>query len=340
MGDPGILGVRLGLDRGGATVAQIREAVGNPVNMVFDPDHHVDEHRRAARAGDDEHVGEPGRHQAQIVARASRPFVLDRASADAADVDPGERAGERVIAGRTHDDVDGVVARTGADTRRRHRLDRLRPEIDEVDIVAVVEIVRRDADALGTERMVLRAQRLGYAGVADQLADAVAHEGGSRLVGREVRVDVVEGVDEIDATLLPAPRIFALPFVRVDLERTAAAELIERADLPRPGAVLGIVGFPLPLVRILHRPVAGRDDEVRRALEDEQLGRLPGNDRDRLDARRARADHRNRLSLEVDRRLRPVTGMVGLPLEVRQPRDIRQAEGRERAAGHDAEAGA
>src|SRR5215213_4645277 len=47
--------------------AQVLDGVGDPVDVLLDGDHHVAEHRRAARAGDEEQVREPARPMPRYV---------------------------------------------------------------------------------------------------------------------------------------------------------------------------------------------------------------------------------------------------------------------------------
>src|SRR5262249_8177994 len=87
-----------------------------------------------------------------------------------------------------------------------------------------------------------------------------------------------------------------------------------------------------------HRAVEGGAREVRGALEDGERGRLPGDDRDRLDARRARADDSHPLTGEVDGLVRPAAGVVRGATKARDARDVRRLREREASARHHVEA--
>ena len=76
MSDPRILGVPLCLDPAKAMAAHIVDAVGDPIDVLLDRRQHVGDHRRAARPGDREQIGETGQRQAEIGARAVLPFGL------------------------------------------------------------------------------------------------------------------------------------------------------------------------------------------------------------------------------------------------------------------------
>ena len=63
--------------------------------------------------------------------------------------------------------------------------------------------------------------------------------------------------------------------------------------------------------------------------------RLRRDHRDRLDRRRAGADHADAHAGEVHAFMRPVAGVVGLALEARQSLEVRRARVRQRAGRHD-----
>ena len=71
-----------------------------------------------------------------------------------------------------------------------------------------------------------------------------------------------------------------------------------------------ILGLDLTLVLGIQERIAGRYSVVRRALEDEEVLRLLGDERDRLNCRRAGADDADALAGEVDLLMRPATGVI------------------------------
>ena len=81
-------------------------------------------------------------------------------------------------------------------------------------------------------------------------------------------------------------------------------------------------------------PVLGRPREVRRALEDGELGGLLGDDRDRLDARRAGADDGHPLAGEVDALVRPAGRGVDVALEAVGALDVGHLRQRQAPGGH------
>ena len=103
--------------------------------------------------------------------------------------------------------------------------------------------------------------------------------------------------------------------------------------------MLGVVGLDPPLVLGVERGVARRDAVVRGALEDDEVGRLPGDDRDGLDGGGARADDADPLAGEVDARVRPGAGVMAVAAEAGEAREGGNLRRRQAADGHDAEAG-
>ena len=68
-------------------LAQVADAVRDPVDVLLDRADHVAQHRRAPRSGDEEHVREPGRREAEVRSRSVRPLLLQRPATATADVD-------------------------------------------------------------------------------------------------------------------------------------------------------------------------------------------------------------------------------------------------------------
>ena len=156
-----------------AVLAQVADAVRDPVDVLLDRQHHVAQHRRAARAGDEEQVGEAGGREAEIGARPAGPLVLQRTAPAPADVDVQQRPGHRVEAGREHDHVELVRAARGLDPARREPHDRRVAHVDERHVVAVV---RRRSSPVSTQmRLVPTGWLVGHR------ASAVA---GSRTIAR------------------------------------------------------------------------------------------------------------------------------------------------------------
>ena len=87
----------------------------------------------------------------------------------------------------------------------------------------------------------------------------------------------------------------------------------------------------------VHRRVARGQAEIRGALEHVQMFRLLRDQRDRLHAGRAGADHANAQAGKIDTFVRPETGVIPLAFERLDPFEIRHAGRGQIAGGHDAE---
>ena len=115
----------LRLDRAVAVVAQVGEAVTDPLDVLLERGDEVRGGRRAARALDGEQVRETRRPGARGTSTGPRsPRVGSRHTVAAADVDAAERAGDRVEAGGVEDHVELEESLLGVDARRRDRPDR------------------------------------------------------------------------------------------------------------------------------------------------------------------------------------------------------------------------
>src|SRR5262249_12499638 len=101
-----------------------------------------------------------------------------------------------------------------------------------------------------------------------------------------------------------------------------------------------IVGLHrLHIVRSQHL-VPGRHRPGRGALEYGELCGLLGDDRDRLDRRRARTDHADTKAGEVDALMRPLAGVLDGALEILDAGEFRPVWRRQATYRHDAELGA
>ena len=190
----------------------MREAIGDPVDVLLDGDHHVADHGRAAGPGDGEEIGKAGDGDPEVGARSVGPLLPQRAAAPAADVDVEQGAGHGIEAGGEDDAVELVLGGLGPHTPRRDRLDRLAAEIDQGDVVAVerVVVVGVDADALGAERIVPGDERLGDRRIADYGADLGPEELGGGVIGLLPREEVRVRRGEAETAALPAHLVLAL----------------------------------------------------------------------------------------------------------------------------------
>ena len=269
--------------------------------MLLDRDHHVRQHRRAARPGQREQVREAGGHQAKVGARAMRPFFLEREAAAAGDIDRHQGAGHRVEASGVDDRVERQGLIFQVDAGLGDRLYGLGAQVHQPHIGPVVggEVAGVQAGPLGADRVVAGAQQPGQLGVADLGADFFAHHLGDDGVGLGKEDLVGEDVQDRDQF---AGRPSGLEALAFELGRREAAHHLGgrvRHARARPFAGMAVgaaVGLPGGAALGRHRPVAGRDRVVGGALEHRQRAGLGCDHRDRLDARRASADHCNPLA--------------------------------------------
>ena len=298
--------------------------------MLLDRDDHVAEHGRTAGAGDDEQIGEALAHQAEIGARTGSPFLVERPPAAAADIDLRHRPGHGIEAGGEHQRVEAVDLAAGFQAVRQDLLDRIGLDVNQRDVGAIVGriVVGIDADPLRADRMIVGLQQLRHLGVVDDLGDPVADEVGGGVVGRLVQRDVVIGRGEGQAALLPARAVAGLPLFGRFLQRALFGQFLIDAVahfLARHAAYLVVIGAEeIPLLR-RQRRVARRHAEIGGALEHGELAGLLRDDRNRLDARRAGADHRDPLAGEIHRLVRPVPGVIDLAGKVRETLEVRHA---------------
>ena len=223
------------------------------------------------------------------------------------------RPRHRVEAGREHDGVELVLAICGANSGRRHRLDRARAQVDQLDVVAVerLVVVRVEAHPLGADGIGLAGQRQRDPGIVDDSAHLVAQELGERVVGALLDHEVVEAADDVVAADRPA-RLVALEtqrfgcgrgrFVMIDPQRPVSTE-------PSLGPQRRIVLLHGGDLAGIQRRVSRRHREVRRPLEHHQRLGLLCEQGDDLYPGRAGADDANPLTGEVHSVRWPIAGV-------------------------------
>ena len=189
---------------------QIGEAARDPIRVLLDRGHHVGEHRWAARARDQEQVGEARRADAEIGARPLGPLLAQRAAAGAADVDREQRTGHRVEAGGEHDRVDLVLHAGDAHAPRRDRFDRGLRDVDQRDVRPIERrvVAGIHAQALAADHLLGRELRRERR-IPHYLADLRAHELGGGLVRLVIEEQVAERGDEPESA--DPPPLFVDP---------------------------------------------------------------------------------------------------------------------------------
>ncbi len=345
MRDPALFGRRRGLDGTVAARAHEGDAVGDPVHVLLDRHDHVGQHRRAARAGHREQIGETRNAQPQPGARTRGPFVPQAQATAAADVDLQQAAGHRIEARGEDQAVQRVLLATCAHPGRRDRLDRRLRDIDQTHVGPIEGLVVAGVDAQALAADDLPGHQLARGlGILDGLGDPRPHELCRKVIGLLVQHQVTEGPEEDQATTRPALGEGALA--------RFGAHRMGRLFVARHGRPVGrrhaavartegrIVGLDAGLVVRVQRRVAGGHRIGGGALEHRQLARLLRDHRDRLQRRRTRADDAHTLAGEIDRLMGPQAGVEALPLEAVTPRDVGQVGRRQAAGGHHQEAGA
>ena len=314
--------------------------LGHPVDVLLDRYGHVRQDGRAAGSGEHEEVREPGGHQAQVSGRSGDPLLLERQAIPAGHVRPYQGAGHGVEAGGVHDGVETERFVRRLDAVLGDADDRFLAQVDEPDVRQVegLEVAGVETRPLGTEVVATRAQRLGGLRVVHRRADLLPDHLGHDVVGGRVHALVGEDVEDAEQLALLPGRLEPLA---ADLLASGAGEDVGRLDghpaaRPPGGVPVGVAVLVQLLQRLGRgRAVVRRDGEVRGALEDRELARLEGDERDGLDAGRAGADDRDPLAGEVDALVRPAAGEVDRPGETSGPFDVRRLRHRQAAGGHD-----
>ncbi len=280
MSDPALFGLGRGLDAVEALVAQIEDAIGDPFDVLLDRRQHVGQHRRTARPGDREEVGEPGDAEPEIGLGPFAPLVGEPPAAGAGYVDLQQRPGHRIKAGGEDDGIDRVFLSLCPDAGRNYHLDRFAADVDQGDVRAVERrpIPGVDAEPLAADN-VCRRQHLGGVGVVDDLADLAADEFGRQIVGPLVEQQIAKDADKRQAAIGPARLELALPLLLADGQgrRHVEIEVEARDRRLRPRPQPRIIGLDRRLVFRVELLVVRRDRVIRRPLEDIEMGGLSGN---------------------------------------------------------------
>ena len=304
------------------------EEVDRPLALDLRADRAVAERGRALRPIQHEQVREARDRHAEVGVDSARPRLGEGAAGCPAEIDRGQAAGVGVESGGEHEHVEIDVGGRGAHTCRRHRLDRCRPDVDDVDRrqVEQIEVVLLERRPLRPERVrrLHRGEDVGDGGVVDAGAGLVAPE----LVGEEVGVfvdgDVVEGRrPEVEAAELPGPLEHLRPELgrRVEGAHLDALEILEAAGWRVASSeALGIVDLGGDLLVAVEALLLHRDRQHRRSLKHGQVAGDRGDLLDHLHAAGAGADDADALAGDVDAGLGPHRRVVAPTSERVEPR--------------------
>ena len=133
---------------------------------------------------------------------------------------------------------------------------------------------------------------------------------------------VGDGEEGHQAHAIPEPALQGLEFLPLDTEirRRSREDGLAAPEHVPVGGEARQVALDLSLAQ---GRVEGRKGEVGSPLEDGDLGRLLGDQRDGLDGRRTGADHGHPLAGEVDALMGPKAGQVGLAPEAVSAGNVR-----------------
>lgn len=303
---------------------------GDPVSLKLRAGRPVAEGVRTLRAVDEEEIGEVRRCHSEMGANTLRPLFLQRLALRATNVDAGQPAGHGVEAGRQDKNVQVMLAGRCPDPAARHPFDRGGAEVDKPHIGLIEDLVevlfeRRPLDAVGMKRL-RRREHLGNGRIFDPRPGLVAPEPIGGAVDVLVHQDVVERADPWrKATRLPEALEGRLPLKIGRL----GPRLCEEIDVgPREGLCAPVIDLRIPLLHTADRVLVElrlphRQRHVGRALEDREVSRHAGRLLSHLHAARPGADDPDPLAGHIETLLRPKRGVVALPDEIAQARQLR-----------------
>jgi hypothetical protein len=270
--------------------AHVLEAPGHPVDVLLDRYGHVRQDGRAAGPGEHEEIREPGGHESQVGRRPGLPLLLEGQAVPAGDVRSHQGAGHGVKAGGIHDGIEAERLARRLDAVLGEADNRLFTQVDKQDVRHVVglEVAGIEAGPLGPEVVSLRGEHLGGLGILHDRADLLTDHLGHDVVGSRVHALVSEDVEDAEQLAQLPGRLEALP-----ADRAAGGDAEDVGRLHGDSSEGPPGGMPVPvavLIQLLQSlgrggTVVRRDGEVRGALEDRELARLAGDERDGLDAR-------------------------------------------------------
>lgn len=339
---PRVLRPGLGLDPRAAAAQQVVDHPDDQLALDLGAGRPVAEPRRALRPVEEQQVREARGGHAQVGADAVGPLLPHGDPAGAPDVDRRQPAGDRVEPGGQDQHVELHLAGRGPHPGGGDLLDRALPQVDEGDVVLVVGLVvvllqRRALDAQRVDRD-RRCQLLGDRRVVDPLPHLLPPELVGGVVGLAVEQHVLEGAEpEGEPAHAPDALVGGLALLGRDVQSRHGQEVVvEAAEGRGANGVAGRLAV-LGLLLLLggERLLAHPERQVRRALEDGELGRVAGRLLDDLHATGPGADHPDALAGEIDTGLWPQSGVVALTAEGLQPGDRRDVGlGAETGARH------
>lgn len=141
VGNSFIFVLKIGFDTAETVQVHVVDTLGNPFAMHLDTQRHVEQHRRALRSGDGEHVRETMGREANQCAWAGRPAILQGLAISAADIHLEQGAGKGIESGGVNKAIEIVLFVGGGDSWRCDCVDRGCLDIDECHVIAVIGFV-------------------------------------------------------------------------------------------------------------------------------------------------------------------------------------------------------
>src|SRR5579885_28348 len=319
VGHPGILSFNLGFNAAAMMFAHILDTVTDPFYVLFDRDGHIAQYGWAAGACDDEEIREASGHNAQIGTRSVSPFLFEELAVLASYLHIEESAGHGIKTGGAYNRIQFVLGILCAQTGRCDLLNGRCTHVHQGNILAVIRLVVSgiDADTLGADGMIMWHQQSGDLRVMHRLANLCAYK--IRHVGVRFKIDanVRERCEHLKPSDCPHLLELFLSLLRRDFEgRLLVARDSEACCRFAVGlAELAVVRLDAGLFFWREGAIARRKAIVWGALKHGNMSGLPGDLWDDLDARRTGANHAHPLAAKVNPFMRPLTGVIHLPLE-------------------------
>jgi hypothetical protein len=133
---------------------------------------------RAAGTCDHEQAGNARDSESEVALRSGLPCIAQETTASSLYLRMPQRARDRVVPGREHNDVEAMLAVACPRPPRTYLPNRCEPEVDERDVLAVIGfvVVGSSAQAFGSDRMVTGTERMRRSGIVDRLPDLAPNE--------------------------------------------------------------------------------------------------------------------------------------------------------------------
>src|ERR1700722_14545580 len=179
-------------------IVQVVDQFDDPLDVLLDGRHHVREHRRTTRTGDDEEVWESRTSDSQVGPWTGSPLIAQLDAVAASDLDTQQGASHRVEPSGAHQHVEFVrfLRRLQAISTEAH--DRIPADVDQPNILPVEcrVVISISADPLGANRKVLGTQHFCSRLVDYNIANALAYKFGRRFVGAWIHQQVAKCTDK------------------------------------------------------------------------------------------------------------------------------------------------